>query len=195
MSDDLDRTFDVFLSHSHIDSEYTEDLAEMLEDKAGLSVWLDKWILVPGEHWQQEMARGLEGASSCAVCIGSETPSGWFTEEIERALNRQAKDKSFRVIPVLLPNSQKVNVDNFLELRTWVDFENDIQNAYAFHILISGIRGVAPGRFKERNDADSLHKQVRNNLLKIRELRDEHLIDVEIAQEYQRRLIDKLTNT
>ena len=193
MSDDSNRTFDVFLSHSHLDSEYAEGLAEKLEDKAGLSVWLDKWILVPGEHWQQEMARGLDGAGSCAVCIGAETPSGWFTEEVERALNRQTKEKSFRVIPVLLPNSQKVNVDNFLELRTWVDFGSDIQNEYAFHILVSGISGVAPGRFKERNDPDSLHKQVRDNLLKIRELRDEHLIDVEIAQEYQRRLIDKLT--
>lgn len=189
----MNKTFDVFLSHSHLDSGYAEDLAKKLEDKAGLTVWLDKWILVPGEHWQQEMARGLNGANSCAVCIGAETPSGWFKEEIERALNRQTKEKNFRVIPVLLPNSQKVNVDDFLELRTWVDFEDDIQNDYAIHVLISGIQGVAPGRFQERNAPDSLHRQVRDNLLKIRELRDEHLIDVEIAQEYQRRLIDKLT--
>jgi hypothetical protein len=60
MSAELAQTFDVFLSHSHGDAEIVERLGMKLEDEAQLQVWLDKWILVPGEHWQQEMARGLD---------------------------------------------------------------------------------------------------------------------------------------
>src|SRR5919109_1591030 len=92
--------FDVFLCHAHVDAGFIELLVARLADEAQFRIWLDRWILVPGEHWQQEMAKGLEQAKTCAICIGQHTPKGWFREEIERALNRQTKDNSFRVIPV-----------------------------------------------------------------------------------------------
>ncbi len=159
--------FDVFLSHSHEDAEWVEKLAKRLEDDAELRVWLDKWIAVPGEHWQQAMARGLDQAKTCAVCIGDQTPEGWFREEFERALNRQTKDKSFRVIPVLLPNAKTINVDVFLELRTWVDFRTGLHDSRAFHRLVSGIRGVPPGRGPEEEmKSDSQHIMVREKLNK-----------------------------
>lgn len=185
--------FDVFLSHSHEDAEWVEKLAKRLEDDAKLRVWLDKWIAVPGEHWQQAMARGLDQAKSCAVCIGDQTPEGWFREEIERALNRQTKDKSFRVIPVLLPIAKTINVDDFLELRTWVDFKDGLHDSRAFHRLVSGIRGVSPGRGPEEEmKSDSQHIMVREKLIQIRQLRVERLIDDDIALEGQRKLVDIL---
>jgi len=80
-----DEPFDVFLSHAHTEAEVVESIGIKLEDEAGLRVWLDRWVLVPGEHWQQQMAKGLDQAKTCAVCVGSNTPAGWFREEIERA--------------------------------------------------------------------------------------------------------------
>ena len=138
--------FDVFLSHSHADAEWIENLAIRLESEANFRVWLDKWILIPGSSWQQEMARGLEQTRCCAVCISDHTPGGWFKREIERALNRQAKDPTFRVIPILLPNADTINVNDFLELNTWVDFRYP-DPAYAFHALVCGVKGLPPGRW------------------------------------------------
>jgi len=193
MSDQRDELFDVFLSHPHTEAEAVESIAVRLEDDAGLKVWLDRWILVPGEHWQQQMAKGLDQASTCAVCVGANTPAGWFRQEIERALNRQARDKSFRVIPVVLPNGNRALVDDFLELRTWVEFKNGLQDDDSLHLLVCGVRGVPPGRrsqFKggRSQGADTL----RERLARIRDLRVERLIDDEIAIEYQRRLLDDL---
>lgn len=185
--------FDVFLSHSHEDALLVEELAKLLEDDFGLRVWLDKWILVPGKSWQQAMARGLDKAKSCAVCIGGQTPRGWFKEEIERAINRQTKDNSFRVIPVLLPEAQEINNDNFLELRTWVNFKNGLNDAQNIHNLVSGIKGVAPGRGPQEGIvSNSSHIRVKNKLMSLRQLRNEKLIDDNIALEYQRRLLDIL---
>lgn len=187
--------FDVFLSHSHSDSIMVEALAKQLEDDFNFRVWLDKWVLIPGESWQQEIARGLDQAKSCAVCIGKETPRGWFREEIERAINRRTKEASFRVIPVLLPNAKKINVNNFLELRTWVKFEKGLDDHSAFHILVSGIKGVAPGRgpttSKEKVSYSS-HNQERELLKQIQQWRSERLIDEEIAIEAQRKVIDRI---
>ena len=61
---------DVFLSYANPDWKSVEILARALEDKEHLIVWLDRWVLIPGEHWQQQMARGLESAKTCAVCVG-----------------------------------------------------------------------------------------------------------------------------
>ena len=185
--------YDVFLSHAHVDAGLVSKLAARLEDEAHFRVWLDRWVLVPGEPWQQQIAKGLDQARTCAVCIGKQTPQGWFLEEIGRALNRQTKDKLFRVIPVILPEGDPTLVDNFLELRTWVDFSNGLDELEAFHLLISGIEGVPPGRGPlavqiSPNQPDPL----REKLLRIRALRSEQLIDDVIALEYQRRLLDKI---
>ena len=141
---------DAFLSHSHADAAIVEQLARKLEDEAGLTVWLDQWFLVPGEPWRRAMARGLDEAGCCVVCVGDRTPRGWIDEEIGRALSIQVSGRSYRVIPVLLPGADPSYVDAFLELRTWVDFRNGLDDADAFHRLVSGIRGVPPGRGPRR---------------------------------------------
>jgi len=53
--------FDVFLSHSHEDATIVEELGRVLSDREEhFRVWLDRWVLIPGDHWQQDMARGLD---------------------------------------------------------------------------------------------------------------------------------------
>ena len=190
--------YDIFLSHSHRDADVVEALAQKLEDDAGFQVWLDKWILIPGGHWQQEMAKGLNVARTCAVCIGENTPRGWFQEEIERALNRQTRDNSFRVIPIILPTGNEAIIDNFLELRTWVDFRSGIDDPIAFNYLISGIMGVPPGRITIINkDRDNLVDEeylveIKQHLARIHVLRRDGLIGNEMAIEYQRKILDKM---
>lgn len=186
-------SFDVFLSHPHTDAAAVEALGVRLEADAGLKVWLDRWVLVPGDRWQQPMARGLDQARTCAVFLGGATPAGWFREEIERALSRQARDPAFRVIPVVLPGGQRSLVDDFLELRTCVEFRGGLGDPQALHLLICGVRGVAPGRPMPARHADSEQTQVlRARLSKLRDLRAERLIDDEVAIEFQRRLLDEL---
>jgi TIR domain len=195
MSAQLPDTFDVFLSHAHLDAAVVEVLGAKLQDRATLEVWLDRWVLVPGEHWQQKMARGLDQAKTCAVCIGQHTPTGWFQEEIQRALNRQVNDPSFRVIPVILPNGKSEVVNDFLELRTWVEFKNGIDDGYALHQLVSGVTGKPPGRYlcKEDEESPALIR-LRAKLGIINTLRREQLIDHEVVREAQLRLlIDEIT--
>lgn len=187
---DVVERFDVFLSHSHTDAEWVEDLAKQLEDQEGFHVWLDKWVLVPGRHWQQGMARGLDEADCCAVCIGEHTPNGWFKEEIQRALNRQVQYPSFRVLPLLLPNSKTVNVDDFLELRTWVDFREGSDRNYSFYQLACGIRGVSPGRWvSQETTISEVESDVEDKLRQLRRFRSNNLVDDQVALELQRELL------
>ncbi len=184
--------FDVFISHSHDDAVIVEQLANLLVDNHGFQVWLDRWVLVPGGQWQQDIARGLSQAKTCVICIGSETPSGWFELEIQRALNRRAEDPNFRVIPVLLPNAQEVNVNDFLELNTWVDLKKGLNDVWSFHMLVSGIKGVPPGRppGDEVGNGPTEQDTAKEKLRLLRDLRSEGLVDDTIAREYQVRYLD-----
>jgi hypothetical protein len=177
--------YDVFLSHPHTHAQWVEQLAIRLTDECGFRVWLDKWVLIPGQNFIPELSRGLEEASTCAVCVGKDTPRGWVQQEIQKAVNRQAAEESFRVIPVLLPDGAEQSITDFLELRTWVDFRGDPDEA--FHRLASGIRGVRPGRWPPREEAvlDPLERKLR----KIASLQEKNLLDQSVVRDIQRELL------
>lgn len=192
--------FDVFLSHSHDDAEWVEGLARALEDQHDVKPWLDKWMLIPGQPWQPAMARALAEASNCVVCLGATTPHGWFHNEIQKALNRQATDPDFGVIPLLLPTADVGEADQlkrtfketFLEINTWVDFRTGVDDRYAWYLLVCAIRGEAPGRWDGGNgEATEESVEMTRKLRRLRELRDGNLVDDLVALDMQAKILEK----
>ena len=126
-------------------------LACRLVDEAALKPWFDKWHLVPGKPWQEALEAGLDASQTCAVFIGPRDLGPWENEELRSALDLRVNQPEFRVVPVLLPGAAKPGRDRvprFLSRLTWVDFSGaqGLHSAEAFHDLVAGIRGVAPGR-------------------------------------------------
>ena len=143
------KQYDVFLSHNSKDKPAVEALARRLKER-GVSVFLDKWHLIPGEPWMEALEEALDQSKTCAVFIGPEGISPWEHEEMRAAISQRVsdKDKSFRVIPVLLPEAvrgDRGRLPAFLTRSTWVEFRETLEDEEAFHRLISGIRGVPPG--------------------------------------------------
>lgn len=142
------RTYDVFLSHSGNDKPMVERLAAQLTNETGLKPFLDKWHLVPGEPWQEALEKALADSSTCAVFLGPQGLGPWENEEMRSALDERVRDKSLRVIPVLLPGADPKDekaLPRFLRRLTWVDFRAGIDDGAAFRRLVAGIRGEAPG--------------------------------------------------
>jgi len=182
--------YDVFLSYSHEEAEWVENLAKRLADDCAMEVWLDKWNLTPGGSWQQEMAKGLDEAKTCAVCIGKKTTTGWFREEVERALDLQTRTPGFRVIPVLLPEASAGAIPQFLSLKTWADFRRGQDDGYAFHVLVQGIRGEPIGRWPPGQAVGSGETvlEYQRKLAELKILRP-HLHE-EVALEFERKIMN-----
>ena len=61
-------TYDVFLSHNWRDKPRVTRLAERLKE-AGLHVWLDEWVIKPGDDIYLAVERGLEAARVQVLCL------------------------------------------------------------------------------------------------------------------------------
>ena len=153
--------YDVFLSHSHTDAVSVEKVAGRLvsqeavlrPDDQIIKPFLDKWEIIPGSPWQNALGRGLTDTGCCAVFLGAEEMDGWFEKESQVALDRQANDSTFLVIPVLLPGADEKRVPVFLKPNDRIDFRINDPTGEMFYRLVCGIRRRAPGRFQPKASA------------------------------------------
>lgn len=139
------------------------------------------------------MAKGLDEAECCAVCVSAQTPKGWFREEVERALDLQTRDPNFRVIPVLLPDASSSTIPEFLSLRTWADFRKGKDGKYAFHVLMKGIKGEPIGRWPLQKPRMMQSKETDNYSEKLKELQSFEAVGLskEVKIEFERLILKK----
>ena len=140
--------YSVFLSHNSADKAALEVIARRLREETRLEPFLDTWHLVPGEPWQEALERALDASQACAVFLGPQGLGTWDNEAMRAALDIRAGTPDFRVIPVLLPGArlpERGRLPRFLACLTWVDFRAGLDDARAFHELVCGIQGLAPG--------------------------------------------------
>ncbi len=115
--------FDVFLSHNSVDKPWAIKLKNALL-LYGVSVWLDKDEIRPGDIFSEALEQGLANSKAMALIVSPEAmQSGWVRAEYYRALSL-ATDKQVRLqlIPVIL---REAELPGFLQDRKWVDFRNE----------------------------------------------------------------------
>ena len=100
MPDDF--KYDVFLSHSAKDKPIVRDVAERLR-KDGLRVWLDEWMLKPGDHVQAKIEEGLEQSRVLVLCMSANAfGSDWAQLEAGTFRFRDPLNRERRFIPLRL---------------------------------------------------------------------------------------------
>jgi hypothetical protein len=129
---------DVFVSYNSLDHAAVESIARALGER-GLTVFLDRWELVPGRPWPEALEERLDKCTAAAVVLGPYGMGAWQQREHYLALNRQARDPAFGVIPVILPNADPGL--GFLSLNTWVDLRGGVDDTQSIDLLAAAIRG------------------------------------------------------
>ena len=141
-------SFDVFLSYNGKDREQVRSVAQRLRE-ARLVPWFDQWALTPGGQYQEELFAGLHASAACAYFVGPHGEGDWSRMELDVARSRAAKERDFRLFPVLLPGLpepfDRTTLPPFLSQRTWVDLRPGVGNADAIQALINAIKGVPTG--------------------------------------------------
>ncbi len=98
--------YDVFLSHSSHDKPAVRALAERLRSD-GLRVWLDEWVIRPGDMIGLQIEQGLERSRVLLLFMSPHAfASDWVSLERHTLLFRDPANKNRRFIPLLLADCQ-----------------------------------------------------------------------------------------
>ena len=129
---------DVFLSFNGRDRRDVEYIAVRLRER-NVDAFMDRWYLVPGQPWPEALDAALSACRSVAVFLGREGLGRWQQREAFLALDRQTRDPSIRVMPILLPGSEPAL--GFLSLNTWVDLRGGITDEAAIDLVVRAVKG------------------------------------------------------
>jgi hypothetical protein len=106
-----------FLSHAGEDRAQALALAEGLA-QIGMEVWCDALpgAIPPGTRWVRALEAGLEASTGYLLLVGGSTVDGWVKVELDYAINRQARQPDFLVVPLLLPGVGMQNLPSLAGL-------------------------------------------------------------------------------
>lgn len=123
MADDF--KYDVFLSHSVKDKPIVRELAERLRND-DLKVWLDEWVLKPGDHVQAKVEEGLEKSRVLVFCMSANAfGSEWAQLEAGTFRFRDPMNKKRRFIPLRLDAAPiKGSLAQFLHINWLPEAQN-----------------------------------------------------------------------
>jgi hypothetical protein len=111
----------VFLSYASADSESVDRLVDKLRVQ-GLDVWTDREI-APGQDWLSEIETALDKCSLFVLVMSAAAGVGaWQNVELGMAL-RSAVGRSQRVIPVILPGTDRDRMPSFLRNHAPIEFD------------------------------------------------------------------------
>lgn len=153
----MTRRFDVFLSHSSVDTLWVQRLAADL-GRYEVSVWSAETQARPSDQpsdgpdgqarsgpgsGPDALEQGLDTCGAMVLVVSPESlASGWVEETHARALAlAQRKDAALHLIPVLL---HAVELPAFLAQRSWVEFPDPQGYADGVWHLVWGITGEKP---------------------------------------------------
>ncbi|MBP85696.1 MAG: hypothetical protein CMJ64_03110 [Planctomycetaceae bacterium] len=109
MTDEFE--YDVFLSHSSADKAAVRDLAQRLKGD-GLRVWLDEWVIQPGDSIPLAIEQGLESSRTLVLVMSTAAfDSEWVTLERHTALFRDPTNQQRRFIPLRLDGCERITED------------------------------------------------------------------------------------
>jgi len=134
--------YDAFLSHNSKDKPAVREIALALKDR-GLNVWLDEWVLPPGQPWQPELEKIIATTKAAIILVGPDGLGPWEEPEMRVCLDEFVR-RRLPVIPVLLPGVEgEPELPLFLRQFTWVDLREGLSQ-HGLERLVWGVTGRGP---------------------------------------------------
>jgi hypothetical protein len=141
----------IFLSYNRQNQAFVTEIAEKLK-RFHISVmdnlFFDQDNLESGDEWAQKIQDALVNSDACLVFIGEQGIGNWQRKEVIQAINRlDANDRTFRIIPVIVPHSNREEVERsfpwYLSDTQWIEFTSP-SDSDAFHKLTTTLKESAP---------------------------------------------------
>lgn len=128
----------IFISHSHQDKDFVDNLAKMLVI-AKHHVWVDRWELKLGDSLTSRIQESLTGSSAILVILSkSSVASEWCKRELNAGLIRELEEKNTIVMPVVIDDC---SIPLFLRDKLYANFNKDPDEA--FNLIDSSLARIS----------------------------------------------------
>lgn len=117
----------IFISYSHQDKEFVDNLAEMLV-LAKHHVWMDRWELKLGDSLTSKIQDSLTNSSAILVILSkTSVESEWCKRELNAGLVRELEEKNTIVMPVVIDDCK---IPLFIRDKLYANFNRDPDEAF-----------------------------------------------------------------
>ena len=124
---EADYPYDIFLSHNSEDKLAVLELAKRLKSD-GLTVWLDDWVIQPGDNIFLKIEEGLDQSEKVVLVLSPRAiESKWVGMEKSVALFRDPTNDKRRFIPLLL---EPCKLSGVMSGILYIDYHKDKEKGY-----------------------------------------------------------------
>ena len=135
---------DVFISHSSLDGEIANRLADYLENK-GLSCWIAPRNIVPGSDWAASINSAI---TDCKVFVVIYSSNSSQSDHVVREINLAESRKGVCVIPYKADDTPLTgSFEYFLSSSHWINADyhkNDLKLEELYQIIVGIISNKKP---------------------------------------------------
>lgn len=119
---------EVFLSHSNLDRNFADSVAESLRNH-GIPVWYSQTNIIGAQQWQDEIGEALQRCDWFIVILSpNSVQSMWVKRELAFALKENKYND--KIIPLLYKSCDFTGLSWTLDLIQMIDFSTDPESGF-----------------------------------------------------------------
>ena len=141
------KTYDIFLSHSSLDIDFTNKLHNLLE-QAGFNVWYDEKRLTSNTHLLSDLPKYIGNSESFIVVLSKNSCySTWVQDEYGYARELQKNKELKAIIPIVIDDC---DLPGFFNNYKWIDYKQGL-TPYAFFGILAALYGSSENMREEKD--------------------------------------------
>ena len=141
------KEYDIFLSHSSMDVDFTNRLHDLLE-QAGFNVWYDEKKLTSNTHLLSNLPQYISKSESFIVILSRNScASMWVQDEYGYARDLLNKKELKSIIPIVIDECE---IPGFYNNYKWIDCREGL-TPFSFFSILSGLYGSSENMREERD--------------------------------------------
>lgn len=141
------KTYDIFLSHSSLDIDFTNKLHNLLE-QAGFNVWYDEKRLTSNTHLLSDLPKYIGNSELFIVVLSKNSCySTWVQDEYGYARELQKNKELKAIIPIVIDDC---DLPGFFNNYKWIDCKQGL-TPYAFFGILAALYGSSENMREEKD--------------------------------------------
>ena len=112
---------EIFISYSHLNSDFVEKIAKAFYKSGQDPVWIDKEDIRAAERWRKAIYDGIDNCKFVIICLSP----AWLSSKECRHEYEYAKAREVKIVPIIIESLNRDDVPEMLRDLNWISFHKE----------------------------------------------------------------------